>query len=69
MVVRLLRTVKGVSVGYSWPNNWGLRTNSKLIPEVHFMQVERERVVNNENHNLSGGSLRKERQVEGYYSQ
>ena len=22
------------------PNNWGLKTNSKLIPEGHFMQVE-----------------------------
>ena len=35
---------RGISVGYSWPNNLGLRTNSKLIPVGHFMQVERERV-------------------------
>ena len=28
----------------SLPNNQGLKTNSKLIPEGHFMQVERERV-------------------------
>ena len=44
VVVRLLRTVKGISVGYPWPNYRGLRTNSKLIPEGHFMQVERGRV-------------------------
>ena len=52
VMVRLLRIVKGISVGYPWPNNRGLKTNSKLIPKEHFMQV--------------GGGARKERQVEGY---
>ena len=51
-MVRLLRIVKGISVGYPWPNNRGLKTNSKLIPKEHFMQV--------------GGGARKERQGEGY---